>query len=346
MISIDSFKIRLPIDDVQILDHVLLQVVDHVVRETGETISSETKNKHFYELPALKLEVTKESQYYKKDQLGDFITLKITSKHLKEKYFEGITFANIEFLYNSIIDFKAVSFALETLLSAECTDIDFKLDYDDTTNSFLSMLDYLATKSKPSKLQGRGYLKFNQANNKGLQFSNRETTDFVSNPYCKFYHKGLEITSKSREFYDMYLQGQAVTNKIRQEVTLKNKKHLKHYGIESSRLSDLLELSQTKLQDIMNNITSIHIEKRFTRIAGIGESPSDKILSLLVNSLLELKYIGADIIELITEGMTKNAKSRYTHQIMGILEAPGNKSKLEINDNLERMLNRFNLISR
>jgi hypothetical protein len=144
----------------------------------------------------------------------------------------------------------------------------------------------------------------------------------------------------------MYLQGQAVTNKIRQEVTLKNKKHLKHYGIETSRLNDLLELSQDKLQDIMNNITSIHIEKRFTRVAGIGVNPSDKILSLLVNSLLELKYIGADIIELITEGMTKNAKSRYTHQIMGILEAPDNKTKLEINDNLERMLNQFNLISR
>jgi len=172
MISIDSFKIRIPIDDVQILDHVLLQVVDHVVRETGETISSETKNKHFYELPGLKLEVTKETQYYKKDQLGDFITLKITSKHLKERYFQGITSDNIQLLYNTIIDFKAVSFALETFLCAECTDIDFKRDYDDTTNSFMLMLEYMRMKSKPSKLQGRGYLPFNQANNKGLQFSN------------------------------------------------------------------------------------------------------------------------------------------------------------------------------
>ena len=56
-----------------------------------------------------------------------------------------------------------------------------------------------------------------------------------------------------------------ISNIVRAEFTLKDKKHLRKYNIQSQKFIDLLKLSQEKKTSILSKIVNIHLMPRFIK---------------------------------------------------------------------------------
>ena len=101
-----------------------------------------------------------------------------------------------------------------------------------------------------------------------MAWSVRTTDKYKTNPYTKIYHKGLEMDTKSFEFYMMYLSNYDLTDCFRIETTVKNKEHLKSLnkrlklGFESYNLRELLTLSPEKKRSIIQYAINCHLYPR------------------------------------------------------------------------------------
>jgi hypothetical protein len=62
----------------------------------------------------------------------------------------------------------------------------------------------MRTISKPSKQKDKGYKQYNKKDNKGIEWSVRQSTSFKSHPFLKVYHKETELRNNSKEFKDNY----------------------------------------------------------------------------------------------------------------------------------------------
>lgn len=350
-IEIDSFKIRIPSSKVKIIDSNFLDEFQKVSTTTGEPMDEppEVLKKKLYEQPPLKLEVSHEVQSYfsKGRNISDeFICLKITSKHLKERYFEGITIDNIQIVYDTIISFQSVYFDIDVFLKSYVTDTDFKRDVIDSDNLFDETIDSIKFRAKSHKEKSKGYESFRSKDNKGIQFSSREKST-PTNPYLKFYHKGIELMSRSVDFKDTYLQSvpeSQYINAIRQEITIKGRKHFRIFGINNT-LFDVLSLSQEEKTNIMNAFIDKHLDKRFERIRvqDATLTPTDVFLYGWAQSLVQLNLSKDKIVDIIVESLSDSSKSRYRPKIESYLSDSSLADKLTENEKLSSFMQGLNL---
>jgi len=287
LVAIDSFKLRIPFQLVQIENKNLEDKWVLVNSNTHEIDESTWKSGTY------KVALNGISTYYKiEDQVGinnqitKYLTILINSKLLKNRYFEGITLNNINEVYESIMAQKVVSFTLKDFFNKSAiTDVDFKKDSQ--IKDFKNCIYKLISISKASKSKDIGYRSFTSKDNLGIEFSTRKTTKFLSSPFLKIYHKGVEFKNKSFVFSDKYLQGQDFLDIVRIETTIKNNKHFKSLGLPQNSLEAILSLSNEQKELIIQNALAKHLEPRIQALKDNNElPPMEKIFYSLIMQLM------------------------------------------------------------
>ena len=319
-ITIDSLKVRIPIEQVTVIDATIFSHKLVIDGATGE-IEKEFEQKRFrHNYDGITTSFGIEEQVTGEQKVKKYLVVLYNSKLLHERYFEGITSDNIRLVYDRIIALKKVSFSYESFLDSAGTDVDYKLDTE--VKHFDKSIKKLYSHVKPTKKVGRGCNCFDKMKNKGIEFGKRETSTPAS-PYLKIYHKGLELVHNSSIFYRKYLKGAGdYSNKVRLEFTIKNRKHFKKYCIEDTSLRSILSIKQTQLEGIVKSILSTHIEPRMIDIkAPTDMTPMD---ATLYNAIVLLMHQGLNynlIRESLVQSSTGVAKSRQRRKLDSIYES-------------------------
>lgn len=286
--EIDSFKLRIPIEKIRIFSNELGQKIE-ITRcniETSEMISEETKvnNKVLISENGIKTTYQIEHTFNNskdKQCIEYFLTIKITSKHLRTRYFEGITNDNIKLVYNSIINQNVVYIEFMDFINQTLVDVDFKKDhYNEYYPELLKRVDSFTI---PKKEYNQGIRKFEKKFNQGFQFSSRQYATSTS-PYIKYYNKEkqtLQTDKKNgmKEFFNEYLSEYRplMKNLYRVEFTIKDKKMFDRFGL-GNKLQDVLNLKSEVKQGIAKDIFSKHTERNTMKAPNIKAtlSPTQK----------------------------------------------------------------------
>lgn len=242
MFRIDSFKIRIAKDKISDLQNILkrfqnLQIKRQVSNDGGITSF------------ALQLERQRTSR-----GVEDYISLKVSSKLLKERYYDCITKDTLKYIVE-YINSVGVTITEEELLESEVTDIDFCKNIKLSFNKYESLIKHLIKHTEPTTAREKGYRRFQPKSYGGFCYSGRRTAT-PNNPYIKIYNKKLDSLTLHKDFFIHY-GIHTEDNTFRIEYTLKNKKHFDKYKI-GNKLKDFLELDQVKLKNIMKDMVDIH----------------------------------------------------------------------------------------
>lgn len=309
-ISIDSLKVRIPIENVTIVNQSIFGSKFIVDGETGLIESEYKQKRHTLIYDGITTSFGIESQVNKDQRLKKYLVLLFNSKLLHEDYFDGIQSKNISIIYNRIIGLNQVRFSFESFMNAESTDVDWKLDsYND---NFDLTIKKLFSHSKESKKVNEGCNAFRKPTNKGIEYGHRDTAT-ISKPFLKFYHKGLELTNSKDMFYRKYLKhsNKNISNLVRCETTVKNKKHFRKLGINDTTLGSLLSLENDVLELIINKAIKSHLEPRTKSIKTTKEmTPSDNVFYNAIILLMDKGNSYNLIRESLVQNNDKVAKSR------------------------------------
>ena len=303
--SIDSLKVRIPINEVEIVNPILLdhQSIVNVPynRDTSEFFMDEAKfNGGCYEHydRGIKTKYIIQTQQRGSIKGGAYLVFLITSKQIatKEGYFEGITQKTIEPLYHNLMGQGVAKFSLDTLLNAHCTDIDIKKDFDSTELEFGELTKRLKAKTHQSTELGRGQKReFNLEKGKnGIWWATRQTKTPRTNPYIKLYSKHLDLSNQTKDradFVKHILGGYEGEGIFRVETTIKNKDHLSSFGLTDTSLKGLLSLPKDTLDNILSTNLKKHLEPRQLNIESrqIADiSPKDRETINFINICLKL----------------------------------------------------------
>lgn len=272
-IEIDSLKLRIPFDQVTIVNSLIVDKIGVYNFDTGEQIE-EPKPRNWYRIEKQNV-IGKKLYSYKwsieqitteKGRANKYLCVQLNSKVLHQHYFKGISTHTIKLAYKQLMNEKIVSFSFESFLGAYVTDIDFKKDV--INKHFRQAITTLNEMSKAFKQYGKGANAFTAKDNLGIEWSNRRTAS-PANPFLKLYHKGIQCNNHKDmiPFYEEYLKGGAdvIADRVRIEFTIKNKAHLKKLckeQIEDNRLINVLKLNQEQKNTMLESVVKHHLLPR------------------------------------------------------------------------------------
>ena len=327
--SIDSLKLKIPLCEVKITNPTLTDKFALTNMTTGEA-----PDEAQWKQQAQQGSRTKGiSTYYSiNDLLSHFgaqqkyLVILVNSKLLTESYLQGISTSSLRKVYDAIIKQGMAIFSYNDFLKATVTDVDFKVDQVDHTmngspEDFDAFTLWLTKRARHSPLSDNGYRRKHESYNKGIQFSKRETTSYKSSPFLKFYHKELELNYHSETFSSQFLNPAEYKNRIRVEVTIKNKDHFRHYGIEDTSLGNIASLDQDTIKSFFIKAYKKHFEMKQNRT-----NNPDK--------LLPMETILCEALSVIMEdrGLTfQEAKEHYLFNI------PAKQTRYRINKQMDRV---------
>jgi len=237
------------------------------------------------------------------------------------------------------MDTGLVKFSFNAMKAAECTDTDFKDDF--INRSGKQLISYLQQNTNPIK-SGRAATTFRGETNQGIQWSERKSTAFKTNPYLKVYSKHLDLISNSKEFADTY-GIQVPEDYWRVETTVKNKKHWRTFGIEDTSLESLLSLSEDTKEKIMQTAMKAHLfPTKSQRRASEGISPKDRELYNLIMFCIELGQPYGVIEARYLQGQTSDNKSKKKKHLENIYKEYILKTDIgKESEKLDQALNRI-----
>jgi len=276
--SLDSLKVRIPLEQVQILDEDLREYfyLVEVNADTGEILdideireTQEFRRKAFH-VEELGIKTSYRIQAIATSQAktgAEFLVVLLNAKLLQDRYNEGITSLNIEIIHKAILAHRKVVFSLSSLLSAVCTDVDIKKDtllndsIEEAKADFGVFIDHFKSLTLAKKEKRNGVRSFQTKENLGIQWSERAEA-ILGCPYVKFYFKILEFIKRSSEFYEQVLQKQVPHNLIRHEIAIKNKKHWQSLTKDTGEMTlhKLLALKPCELNRILKRTLEKHID--------------------------------------------------------------------------------------
>lgn len=336
-IELDSLKVRIPLKEVEIINKGLNAKWLLVNQETGETDTNYFKENSFpINENGIKTRFAIEKQKISFKEAETFLIILFNSKILKERYLEGITIDNIKEVYQKLISYGVVKFSFDSFMFAECTDVDFKRDtirkhFKDITKSLFQLV-------KESKVKNEGAQLFNRADNIGIEFSARDTTSFLKNPFLKIYHKGLELRNNSKEFFGAYLFGvipdEKLTDRIRIEYTIKNKKHFRYFKVNDTTLKNILELTEEKKKEMLRSILNNHLQFERVEITMHRNelTPTEIVILGLIEANLQMNLQYNYLIEEILKGIeNKTQRSRKRVELRKLYDTylKGQKSDIK-----------------
>jgi len=337
-ISIDSLKLKIKETDIEVLNSKLIDDWNNL------NINTKTKQTEFVKkLPKsytyssdgiqiiFKLEYQNAYDYnLKRLHSVRYLTMGISSKVLKTAYFDGIQANNLKTVYDFIISLKVAQFDYQTFLDGLCTDIDLKFDFEINHKEFSQFTKHLQSCAKPTIKKKEGCNRFDQKLNRGIEFADRKTPNYLSRPFLKFYDKRTELLHNSSEFYRNHLFGNVNEGLCRAETTIKNRTHLDSLKISNSSIHNLSNVTRKRKQEIFN----VAIEKNMSYTVPILDkevikpneniklSPSEKFIQyLLIKNELSTDEINAFLNDYKTydiEHITRNSKYNFKKRMKAI----------------------------
>ena len=297
--EIDSFKLRIPYRNVEIIDYKLEASLT-TTYEGGEIDEADFKrNSLKFKKNGISTRFAVETlPLDSKGNKRKYLTMLINAKLLKSRYLEGITNSNIDIVHKALMGYDVARFDLKTMLEGFVTDMDFKTDFYSKMEEFLHLKKFFRINSRESNKLNQGFRPFDKDTNQGMQFSTRETRAYKTNPFVKMYHKELELKNKSYDFYYKYLGDQDIENLGRFETTIKNNAHMKVLGITSNTLSNLLNLDDSFKKGILSQSINAHLESSIKQIkTKEGMSPMDELL----HNFIVMQMKGGETFDRITD---------------------------------------------
>ena len=300
--KVDSFKLWVRRNDIQVIDSTVIDKL-FVISSDGEVVDEiEGKRKEidYVDGRIFKFWRRKHNDISTK-VTTEYIGIIINAKHLKERYFEGITLGNLDFIVQEINAQNVIKVDKETLLNSTISDIDICIDFKAKPECFRQLIK----RQYPMVVQGHNDTVNSKSTDKhlALYLNNRESGQ-PSKPYFKFYHKGIELQNKSAEFKNEFLKEVDTDNIGRVEVTLRNTKHLNYHKIKARTLGDILGLKCFKR--VLQKSYSNWFIKRTVVV-----NKQDNYLIGIIKVLMQ--WVGIDSYPLFKEA-TKHYESRKTQK--------------------------------
>lgn len=282
----------------------------------------------------------------KNGYLEEYLVLQVSAKMLKSKYFEGITKNNYRDILNDINAQYVVFIPENVFLNALVSDIDIcinqLIDIKSYETAISLMNNYPKSSCKPLMHTIKKVNKQGKIINLGLDFNKREKAT-NSRPYCKVYHKGIELQTKSAIFYNAFLSPQKASfldNLVRYEFTIKaydHKKYLTEKGLLTSELktfNDLINLDSKQLTNIAKSGLNHYLEPRKQKTIANDLNPIDRLISFYISELINKGSDIDDIKHVLNFYECPVTKSRIKSKINQILKHLNNE-----NPTLEKLLN-------
>lgn len=345
--EIDSFKWRTLSDNVELNDSM---ISDYIIihKGTGEVLPKAYKrNAYIHIQDGIKFYFALELIKTSFDKTELFLSILITSKILKEKYLQGITQKNIRDIYDALMKCNVASFSFETFLSGFVVDIDFK--FDSYVDSFLPIVKACKEGAKQEHVKSGNIITYEKKNNQGIQFSKRESTNIDTKPFLKVYNKECDLICNpdNKEFYNKYLidQVKKLSGRIRIEFTIKNKKHLRKYGIEDSSLKNILSLSRKKKNEMYLDTLSKYFEMDKPKPIKIKSviSPTNSVFITSMDYMIQgERFDKQSLIEFLIDNIkNKVAKSRKKKELESLFDTHLSKRHSDI---IKKVSNRNNAL--
>lgn len=290
MIAVDSFKLRIPIDEVTILHPEYFDKNNYKVVNIGS--GELVDEKHWKaSVPSITVHqyvtvrIATEHQINRVQKVQQYLILMLNSKLLMGDYLEGIHAGNIRQLYDSLMAApevqQLVDIPYKAFLNGVVTDCDFKKDVLRNTHDFKAAIHRLQS------LVGRDnplVKAYTRRDNMGIQFSSRDTTNFKKHPFLKLYSKPLEMNSKHADFKREVLGDKLHPDTVRTEFTIKNAKHWRKYDVQEARLDYIVNLPQDKLEQMMQDAIQAYI-------GTTHKAPKKRAATLKPDHIMVLDYI-------------------------------------------------------
>lgn len=314
--KVDSLRVRVPMVDVEIIDRTLIDNLVTVLEGTGEIIETKQGKPFIKETPSgLYFKIwARERKDISESEIKSELYFLVNSKHLKERYFEGITLDNVDLIREEINSLNVIKIDSKAFLNCDVLDVDFCFDFEANKADFKEFvvnryLDMAITTKRDRVFP------FTSKGNLGLELNNRNYST-PGKPHAKFYHKGVELETKSASFADRFLKNVEFQNICRFEFNLKNRRYFKHYGIGRIKtLEQLLKLS-TKRRLFKDVYQNWFIKRKIKPATGID------FKDMIIQSTFEL--LNSYELDMIINNAVSKATNRnqpgkireYYHNIM------------------------------
>jgi hypothetical protein len=341
-LAVDSFQVRIPLEEVQIISDKLLTEHDTVVRHTGELIKTVVSRELTEERNGIKLRfcITR-IQDSGSGIPNDYLTLGVHAKLRGNDYLQGLTFDSLPQVYDVLISFNVAAFTFDSFTAGRVTDLDIKQDFiaprDLVKDRCSNMAEnYITRKDKKAGVQ----MHMHDGIYTGHSFNDRRCAAFQTCPYMKVYDKVIDsLRIESREFFAKH-PGVIIPDKLwRQEFTLKGKKHMGMFEIEST-VAGVLSADQLKLSAAHAGIMkAIFSRIKMTKIKK-DIAPRDlvdmRFMWLLMNKTGMTSH---EIVEHVTYDLDKSNKAKYKMRLEGLQACDSDTPKKDIaRINLDRFL--------
>ncbi|SHL40065.1 hypothetical protein [Flavobacterium chilense] len=306
---IDSLKIRVKLDKVKILDKRLITDfiayypdISHLDNDGNE--QEKLGDNYRKAEPFTKIIDGITYRFYIKAFIDskkiahEYVVFQISAKMLKEKYFEGITAYNYRNIVDDINSFGVLSISRKDFLEGLVSDIDIcinqLIDLKSLKTAFSLILQHPNAGKKPLLHHISQSNSLKNTNNLGLDFNKREKATNTT-PYCKIYHKGFELLSKSNVFYKAFLEPMktsVIDNLVRYEFTIKAHKHKEYlckqgFKADFKTFADLLKAHPKELARIAKSGISHYLEKKVKSKVNAELNPSDIAMQFWIENLVK-----------------------------------------------------------
>ena len=269
--KIDSFRLIVPLSDVQVLDSKFMQKFVLLNLDSGE-IYTETEHintSNFSNHNGIKLGFAMLYFYNENKEQEQCLVIGINAKMLKSNYFEGINKNTIETIFNYINASGYIKIEKQVFLNAKVTDVDFCIDFKLTNITCKDVFSICHELTIPSKTIKPNL--FELKINRGIEWGKRKEVAkaYKTKQFLKYYAKVLELMHNSTDFYNAYIKDKLneetlfadssifvpdynENNILRVETTIKNSDHFNTYGIKCKTLIELLNIDLLKHNAIFN----------------------------------------------------------------------------------------------
>lgn len=310
--TIDSLKIRVKLDKVKIIDKRLItdfiayyptiEAFDNDGTQHSKLGDDYRKAEPFTKIiNGITYRIYIKAFIDKNKTAHQYVVFQISAKMLKQKYFQGITAQNYGMIVEDINAFGVLKISKNDFLQGLVSDIDLCINQLIDLKSLKTAFAFILQNPNAGKLPLIHHI--NQSNtlkntfNLGMDFNKREKASNAA-PYCKIYHKGFELLSKSKIFYKTYLHPMrtaVLDNLVRYEFTIKAHKHKEYlinkgFKADFKTLFDLLSANPNDLKLIAQSGLKAYIDPKETTNLEKDQSPTDIMLQYLFAELILSGY--------------------------------------------------------
>lgn len=348
--KIDSLKLKIDVDKMSYVDSRITSKYKRVFVDTGELEEEEHRSKgveYVCKNGTYRVWIKNICEFD-----NELLSITLSAKLLKEKYFEGLSKDNIRLVYDELMNMELFKCSYEDFINGTVTDVDIAIDYYMDNAVHVKTIGVLKGKVKDS-LKHLVSVRTEDMQ-EGIQFNHRDKAS-VGKAYIKTYCKEGELKFRSWNFWQEYLYNYDVRNLVRLEVTVKNwamRNDLYKRGIMAKHrtLEELLEIEESSLKEVCkyNLNRYMGIKDRLEMLINSELTFADKMLlqalKIIVNgenfSKNEIIDMMLDFIGGVTQ-IERNRKSKARKRVERLLEHLEDEIKAQKEDLENMQVNEF-----